>query len=162
MVSLKPLTLTQISIIQSLSREIWQEHYSKILSQGQIDYMLDLFYSEERILQELEEGVMWEMLWNDNQVIGFLVCRLETEKLYLSKIYLKAGQRGSGYGKFLIDHAVQLALQNQKKAVYLNVNKYNTSSIAFYEKCGFKKLREEVNDIGNGYVMDDFVFEKEI
>jgi hypothetical protein len=41
-------------------------------------------------------------------------------------------------------------------SIYLNVNKHN-SAVEFYLKKGFIKDREMVLDIGNGYVMDDYV-----
>ena len=121
--------------------------------------MLNLFYSEEKIKGELEEGISWEMLYENGQPIGYLVCKLEPEKLYISKIYLKAETRGKGLGKFLLNQAIELAKQNDKKSIYLNVNKYNSDSIAFYERNGFVKMDEGVFEIGNGYVMDDFILE---
>ena len=152
----------EIPILQKLAREIWDEHYIKILSQEQIDYMLDKFYSSEKIASEIEEGIIWEILWNEENPIGYLVCKLESDKLYISKIYLKAETRGKGLGEFLLNHAKKLAKQNQKKSIYLNVNKYNSDSIAFYERNGFEKIDEGVFDIGNGFVMDDFIMELKI
>lgn len=149
----------EIPIVQQLAREIWEEHYLKILSQEQIDYMLDLFYSEEKINSELEEGIVWELLWDGENPIGYLVCKIEKEKIYISKIYLKAETRGKGLGKLLLNRAKELAKQHQKKSIYLNVNKYNVDSIAFYERNGFTKVDEGVFDIGNGYVMDDYILE---
>lgn len=153
------ITKEEIATVQQLAREIWDEHYIKILSQEQIDYMLGEFYSTEKIESEIKEGILWEMLWDDEKPIGFLVCKIESDKLYISKIYLKAEKRGKGLGKFLLNRAVELAEQNGKKSIYLNVNKYNTDSIAFYERMGFVKIEEGVFDIGNGYVMDDFILE---
>lgn len=153
------VNIEDIPTAQKLAREIWEEHYTKILSQEQIDYMLDLFYSTEKIQSEIEEGISWEMLMDDKKPIGYLVCKIESEKLYISKIYLKEETRGKGLGKFLLNHAVELAKQNGKKSIYLNVNKYNTDSIEFYERMGFVKIDEGVFDIGNGYVMDDFILE---
>ena len=146
-------------MIRQLAREIWDEHYIKILKQDQIDYMLNKFYSTEKIQSEIEEGIIWEMLTNDERPIGYLVCKIESDKLYISKIYLKAETRGKGLGKLLLNHAIELARQNGKNSIYLNVNKYNTDSIAFYERVGFVKIDEGVFDIGNGYVMDDFILE---
>ena len=157
LIRIKQISISEIPIIQQLAREIWDEHYIKILSQEQIDYMLDKFYSSEKIASEIEEGIIWEMLWNEENPIGYLVCKLESDKLYISKIYLKAETRGKGLGKFLLNHAKELAKQNQKKSVYLNVNKYNSDSIAFYERNGFVKIDEGIFDIGNGFVMDDFI-----
>lgn len=156
---LTTITSQQISIVQELAREIWNEHYIKIISQKQIDYMLDLFYSEERIRAEIEEGISWELLMDNETPIGYLVCKIESDRLYISKIYLKAETRGKGFGKLLLNRAIELAKQNDKNSIYLNVNKYNTDSISFYERMGFVKIDEGVFDIGNGYVMDDFILE---
>ncbi len=159
MIRLIEIESGSIPTVRQLAKEIWNEHYIKILSQQQIDYMLNLFYSDEKIKSELEEGVIWEMLMDNEKPIGYLVCKLESEKLYISKIYLKAETRGKGLGKLLLNRAKELAEQNDKKSIYLNVNKYNTDSIAFYERNGFVKIDEGVFDIGNGYVMDDFILE---
>lgn len=159
MIELKPLTSFEIPTVQQLAREIWEEHYIKILSQEQIDYMLDKFYSTEKIKSEIEEGIVWELLMDEEKPIGYLVCKIESDKLYISKIYLKAETRGKGLGKLLLNRAVELAKQHNKNSIYLNVNKHNTDSISFYERMGFVKIDEGVFDIGNGYVMDDFILE---
>lgn len=156
---LREISTEETPIIRELAREIWNEHYIKILSQGQIDYMLELFYSESKIKSEIEEGVVWEMLWEKENPIGYLVCKLESEKVYISKIYLKSEMRGKGLGKFLLNRAIEIANENRKKSIYLNVNKFNTDSIAFYERNGFQKIDEGVFNIGNGFVMDDFIME---
>lgn len=148
-----------ISTVQQLAREIWEEHYLPIIGQQQIDYMLDLFYSTEKIQKELEEGVYWEILYLENEAIGYLVCEVEEENIQLSKLYLKSKVRGRGLGKFLIDRAIEIAKENNKNSIRLNVNKNNTQSIAFYERVGFLKVEEGVFDIGNGYFMDDFIYE---
>src|SRR5690625_4489179 len=135
-----------ISTVQQLAREIWEEHYLPIIGQQQIDYMLDLFYSTEKIQKELEEGVYWEILYLENEAIGYLVCEVEEENIQLSKLYLKSKVRGKGLGKFLIDRSIEIAKENNKNSIRLNVNKNNTQSIAFF-------------DIGNGYFMDDFIYE---
>lgn len=148
-----------ISTVQQLAREIWEEHYLPIIGQQQIDYMLDLFYATEKIQKELEEGVYWEILYLENEAIGYLVCEVEEENIQLSKLYLKSKIRGRGLGKFLIDRAIEIAKENNKNSIRLNVNKNNTQSIAFYERVGFLKVEEGVFDIGNGYFMDDFIYE---
>ncbi len=148
-----------ISTVQQLAREIWEEHYLPIIGQQQIDYMLDLFYATEKIQKELEEGVYWEILYLENEAIGYLVCEVEEENIQLSKLYLKSKVRGRGLGKFLIDRSKEIAKENNKNSIRLNVNKNNTQSIAFYERVGFLKVEEGVFDIGNGYFMDDFIYE---
>lgn len=154
---LKSLQTDEIPLLQELAREIWEEHYPGIITQGQIDYMLKHFYADERIQEELQRGVYWSIYWKDSKPVGYMSCELRDEKLYLSKIYLKKSHRGKGYGREMIDLIHLIARQNGKKSVYLNVNKYNSASLEFYEKCGFQKTGEGVFDIGQGYVMDDYI-----
>lgn len=156
LIKLRP---NEIPIVQQLAREIWNEHYIQIIGQAQIDYMLDVFYSTERILSEIEKGISWEILYLEEEPIGYLVCEIQEDKVFLSKIYLKERVRGKGWGKVLVHRAIEIAKANQKNAIHLTVNKFNTGSILFYERIGFKKVDEAVFDIGNGYVMDDFVYE---
>ena len=47
-------------------------------------------------------------------------------------------------------------------AIELTVNKYNSGTIAAYEKMGFEKVRPAVFDIGGGYIMDDYIMKKSL
>ena len=58
------------------------------------------------------------------------------------------------------DLAMEEATKQNNHALYLNVNKHNENAIGFYRINGFSIVKEEVIDIGNGFVMDDYVFEK--
>jgi ribosomal protein S18 acetylase RimI-like enzyme len=157
---IRALELDQIPIVQKLAREIWEEHYGPILSSDQIDYMLNLFYSNENIQKEIKEGIYWDLIYYQNIAVGYISCKLELEKVHLSKIYLKSEMRGKGLGKIMFNHAIQITQNQQKKSVYLNVNKNNADSIEFYKRNGFEIIEEGVFDIGNGYVMDDYIMEK--
>ena len=70
-------------------------------------------------------------------------------------------QQGKGTGKILLDFIAHEAKSQKNTAVFLNVNKYNSAQ-HFYKKLGFEIVEEVVIDIGRGYVMDDYVMEKEI
>ncbi len=48
------------------------------------------------------------------------------------------------------------------KMIWLQVNKNNVHSIAWYLRMGFRNVRSAVQDIGGGFVMDDFRMEKMI
>ena len=88
-----------ISTVQQLAREIWEEHYFPIIGQQQIDYMLDLFYSTEKF-KRIGRWSFWEILYLENEAIGYLVCEVEEENIQLSKLYLKSKVRGKDWGNF--------------------------------------------------------------
>jgi ribosomal protein S18 acetylase RimI-like enzyme len=151
----------QLSIVRDLAYAIWPSTYSKILSEAQLDYMLDTFYSIANLEKQMDNGQVFELLLEDTNFIGFFAYELncnETELLKLHKIYLLPETQSKGFGKFMIDEIVKIAKSNNQKGIYLNVNKYNSAKF-FYEKVGFVILKEQVIDIGNDYVMDDYVME---
>lgn len=51
------------------------------------------------------------------------------------------------------------AQANGNKGLYLHVNRENESAIRVYEHLGFVKADTMQTDIGNGFIMDDFVME---
>jgi ribosomal protein S18 acetylase RimI-like enzyme len=155
----------QLSIVRDLANTIWPSTYGNILSTAQLEYMLDTFYSIANLEKQMNNGQVFELLLEDNNVIGFVAyelnCNFENLNQPLTKIhkiYLLLETQGKGFGKFMINEIVKIAKSNNQKGIFLNVNKYNKAKI-FYEKLGFVISKEEVIDIGNDYVMDDYVME---
>lgn len=165
MIHLKKITKNQLPIIKDLAYAIWPSTYGDILSNAQLEYMLDSFYSIANLEKQMDNGQVFELLFEDTNAIGFVAYELNCNFDNLSqpltkihKIYLLPETQGKGFGKFMIDEIVKVAKRNNQKGVFLNVNKYNKAKF-FYEKLGFVISKEEVIDIGNGYVMDDYVME---
>ena len=84
------------------------------------------------------------------------------EELKLEQLYLLAQCRGTGLGRVMLEHVEARARELGRHVIMLTVNKHNTGSIAVYRKSGFTVREEAVFDIGNGFVMDDFVMEKRL
>ena len=55
----------------------------------------------------------------------------------------------------------KFALENNSASVILNVNRFN-KALSFYERMGFKVIDEVNIEIGNGYLMEDYVMEKQL
>ena len=159
MIHLEKINKNQLPIVKDLAYAIWPFAYREILSAGQLNYMLDNFYSIENLENQMDKGQVFELLFEDSNVVGFVAYELncnETGLLKIHKIYLLPETQGKGFGKFMIDEVIKIAKSNQQKVVFLNVNKYNNAQF-FYEKLGFTITKDEVIDIGNDYVMDDYV-----
>ncbi len=155
----------QLLVIRNLAYTIWPSTYGEILSKAQLEYMLDSFYSITNLEKQMDNGQVFELLFEETNTIGFVAyefnCNFEKFSQPLTKIhkiYLLPEMQGKGFGKFMIDEIVRIAKSNNQKGIYLNVNKYNSAKF-FYEKLGFVISKEEVIDIGNDYVMDDYVME---
>ena len=146
--------------ISELADIIWREHYITIISEAQIDYMLDKFNSPEAIKSQINQGALFYIISYQDLPVGYVAVKKETDYLFLSKLYVLSSHRGKKIGKAAMQHVNDLAKSFNLNTIKLHVNKYNTNSIMVYEKLGFVKTRALVSDIGNGFVMDDYEMEK--
>ena len=69
--------------------------------------------------------------------------------------------QGKGFGIQFINEIEKRAQEANNKLLFLNVNRFNKAQY-FYKKLGFEIAYEEDIEIGNGYLMEDFVMEKKI
>ncbi len=149
---------TQLEIIQQLAHTIWKQVYTKIVSIEQLDYMLELIYSMSALEKQLLEGQVFVLIVEESQPIGYLSYQKYTDRTKLHKLYLLPSVQGKGYGVAMLDFVVDKVRSFDQKSLFLNVNKYNKAKL-FYERYGFRQIAEEVIDIGEGYVMDDYIME---
>ena len=145
--------------IEILAKEIWNEHYIKILSKEQIDYMLQNFQSQKAIENQIKDGYNYFVMKIDGKIMGYTGIVFQEEKMFLSKLYIKKEARNKGVGKTTLEFLKNLCREKGYNKIYLTVNKYNTDSINAYKKMNFKIIDSVVSDIGNGYVMDDYIME---
>ena len=87
---------------------------------------------------------------------------MQDEGIFLSKFYVKNGLRGKGLGKAMLNTIYEFATKRNLNRLWLTCNKYNSKSLNIYKKLGFAIINEIVTNIGNGYVMDDYILEKHI
>jgi len=160
----EPSTAEEIKLLAGLAREIWTAHYVPIIGLEQVDYMLDKFQNEVAICQQLEQGYRYFMIYRNEKLVGYIAFILQenNSSLFLSKFYIKANFQGSGIGRTAMEFIEQYCRSHVIHQLWLTVNKHNTGAISFYNKVGFKTLNSLVQDIGSGFLMDDYKMEKYI
>jgi GNAT superfamily N-acetyltransferase len=157
-------THSQLEIIQNLAKAIWPDAYGAILSQEQLEYMMEMMYSLDSLENQLKNNIVFLLAKEENDFIGFASYELNfqnSNKTKIHKLYVLPIIQGKGVGKNLILYIQEIAKKNSNAALILNVNKYNKAK-DFYLHNQFEIADSLVVDIGNGYVMDDFVMEKKI
>ncbi|PTT16745.1 GNAT family N-acetyltransferase [Flavobacterium sp. HMWF030] len=163
MITILDAGLNDIKTIQEITNITWPITYGEILSKEQLDYMLGLFYSEEALAKQIENKEQLFYLISDSEsIIGFIGIEHNYKNEAITKIhkiYLLPETQGKGIGKKVFDEIQNMALENNSKGLLLNVNRFNTA-LGFYKKIGFE-VAEEINiEIGNGYLMEDYVMKK--
>ncbi len=148
--------------IADLAHIIWTDHYTPIIGEEQVSYMLNKFQSARAIELQVQAGMCYYIMKYDKKASGYLSFIKKKDALFLSKLYVLHSARGKGVGKAAMTFVQQKAIELQCKRITLTVNKYNTNSISAYKKMGFVQVKAVVQDIGNGFVMDDYVLEKAV
>ena len=151
----------QLPIVIELTKKIWPVAYGSILSIAQLDYMINRFYNENALSQLIDKGHVFYLAQDEKEnYVGFLSFEINSapHKTKIHKIYVLHETQGTGLGRQFFELVKHKAQENNQKAIFLNVNKYN-SALHFYTKLGFSIVKNEVIDIGEGYVMDDYVME---
>lgn len=161
MLKLVPAGENDIVSLAALADEIWHEYFPGIISEEQVDYMVDRFQSEHAMREQISSrGYRYYFIVNDNEHIGYAGLVPEHNVLFISKVYLRKKYRGRGLGTAAIQEIFRICETEGFVSAYLTVNKGNARAIKAYERNGFKKVREQAADIGCGFVMDDYVMEK--
>jgi diamine N-acetyltransferase len=155
-VQLTRATVDDADLIAGLAEKIWQQHYPAIIGQEQVDYMLDLMYSRENIIREMNNGQRFHFIDSDGVRVGYVAWSFPvTNELFIHKFYIDTSAQGKGIGKRAF--AELLEAHPEVTTIRLTVNRHNYKSINFYFRLGF--VIEEVKDfdIGNGFFMKDFI-----
>lgn len=165
MITISEATIKDIKVIREIAFKTWPVTYGEILSKAQIDYMLDLFYSEETLTDKLvniEHHFL--LLKEDTESLGYASYEhhyLNTNCTRLHKLYLLQDAQARGLGKLVLEKIIALAKDIKSDKISLNVNRFNKAYV-FYRKMGFEIIAEEDIPIGQGYLMEDYIMEKQL
>lgn len=161
MITFREVKEEDISLVRMLAEKSWKSAYLDIISVEQVEYMLGKMYSAEEILSHLENPDYHYFIIEDNSVpagfIGF-ENHYENKTTKLHRIYLLEDFKGKGLGNTALKFLKEKVIEASDNRIILNVNKNNKAQ-KMYESQGFMVFEEGIFDIGNGYVMDDYLME---
>jgi diamine N-acetyltransferase len=156
--------IDDLESIRELACKIWPSAYEEILGKEQLNYMLDNIYSLSALQHQFSVLKQHFIMVIENDTpIGFASFSAHDDpKFYhVNKLYVLPGEQGKNVGKQVLEYIIAEIKKAGATSLQLNVNRFN-KALHFYEKQGFKIIREEDIDIGEGYFMNDYVMEKKI
>lgn len=170
---LDAMTAADFETLVRLGEVIWRAHYTSIIGSAQIDYMLADRYAPEKLSRYLNADDRWLMLLRIDRptlridthiarrAVGYCsyVLTDDPREMKLEQLYLLPELHRNGLGRLMLRHVEEQARVRGRGVLMLQTNKRNSGAIAFYHKAGFTVRKEAVFDIGNGFVMDDYVME---
>lgn len=177
---------TALDVLVMAADEIWHEYWPALIGPAQTDYMVDQFQSKQAISTDIaEHGYRYFLLRDDEGALvgytggcvedysadplceaacvhGEVIAKAHPRRVFISKIYLYAQERGKHYASRVIEFWEQLARDEKASAIYLTVNRDNELGVRAYLGRGFETIEERCADIGEGFVMDDYIMAKAV
>lgn len=153
---LRPAGTHDLELIAGLATRIWYDHYVPIIGVEQVRYMLELMYSEDSLREQMHvKNHHFYIVETESGAVGFVSLHEQAPgDWFLNKFYILQDRSGRGLGTAVLRALHELL---QPTRITLTVNRQNYKSINFYFKNGFTIQRVADFDIGQGYVMNDFV-----
>lgn len=160
MYNIRKATIVDIPLIRELTFNVWPQTYAAIISAQQIEFMLEMMYSEASLKKQMNEGAQFIIVYDESEPVGFASYQKVSPTIFkLHKIYVLLSQQGKGTGRLMIAYIIENIGQTGATSLQLQVNRENKAK-KFYEKLGFTVIEEADFDIGNGYFMNDYIMEK--
>lgn len=153
-----------LQIIRDIADDIWPKTFAEILSAEQIRYMMQMMYAPEVMEKELADGYNFNIVRIDGEAAGYFIWSAyeSPDSAKLHKLYLLDKFHSRGIGSAMLKETERQAAAAGFSKLRLNVNKHNSRAIKAYMRNNFVNIQSVAIDIGNGFIMDDFIMEKNI
>ena len=152
----------QLESLLELIWEIWPEVFIPIIGKEQVDYMLVHYQGKDAIAAELKRGIRYFLIENEGVYTGYFAYSLEEDRLFISKVYLKKELRGLGLSSQVFCYLEELALKNQRKKLFLHVNRFNKNAVEVYLHRGFEIVKTVDEPLGEKFFLNDYWMEKRL
>ncbi|WP_404427416.1 GNAT family N-acetyltransferase [Ureibacillus chungkukjangi] len=138
--------LEDLQTLQEVSIETFYEAFKEQNSPESMEAYLEKAFNLEKLELEISNiSSQFFLIHFSNEVAGYLKININEaqseemgdESLEVERIYLKTKFQKHGLGKVLLNKAIEIATDLDKKKVWLGVWEENENAIAFYKKMGF-------------------------
>jgi len=145
-IALRTCTHEDLNKLQEISYDTFNETFKDQNSPENMNAYLAKAFTLEQIEKELSNiSSHFFFVYFNNELAGYLKVNtndaqseeMGEESLEIERIYIKSKFQKHGLGKYLFNKALELAVANNKKRIWLGVWEKNENALAFYKKMGF-------------------------
>lgn len=145
-INIKKCTLEDLRKLQEISYETFNETFKHQNSPKNMEAYLEKAFNLEQVEKELSNtSSHFFFVYVDNEIAGYLKVNTDDaqseemgdEFLEIERIYIKNNFQKHGLGKYLFNKAIDMAMEHNKKKIWLGVWEKNENALIFYKKMGF-------------------------
>lgn len=139
-------TIEDVKTLQEISYNTFNETFSHMNTEENMIAYLENAFKTKKLEEEISDTFSkFFYIYCNGVLAGYLKVNVnETqtedmgeEALEIERIYIREVFQKRGLGKYLLDKAMEIAMKNNKKKIWLGVWEKNEYAIAFYKKRGF-------------------------
>ncbi|AFC28134.1 PaiA [Paenibacillus mucilaginosus 3016] len=162
-ITIKKCTLEDSRTLQEISYETFNETFKDQNSPDNIKTYLERAFNINQLETELSHPFsQFFFVYFNNEVAGYVKVNandaqsevMGNESLEIERIYIKSKFQKHGLGKVLLNKAMEIALECEKKKIWLGVWEKNENAIAFYKKMGFVQTGAHTFHMGDEEQID--------
>lgn len=145
-IKIKKCALEDLDKLQEISCETFNETFKQQNSPENMNAYLERAFNLKQLESELSNIFShFFFIYFNNEVAGYLKVNtndaqseeMGDDSLEIERIYIKNKFQKHGLGKYLLNKAMEIAIELNNKNIWLGVWEKNENAIAFYQKMGF-------------------------
>lgn len=145
-INIKKCALEDLHTLQEISYETFNDTFKDQNSPENMIAYLERAFNLKQLEKELFNlSSQFFFVYFNNDLAGYLKVNtndaqseeMGDESLEIERIYIKNQFQKHGLGKYLLNKALEIAMERKKKKIWLGVWEKNENAIAFYKKMGF-------------------------
>ena len=145
-IRIKKCNREDLEILQEISIGTFNDTFKDQNSAENMKAYLEEAFNAKQLEKELSNrSSQFFFVYFNKEVAGYLKVNINEaqseemgdESLEIERIYIKNKFQKHGIGKYLLNKAIEIAMECNKKKIWLGVWEKNENAIAFYKKMGF-------------------------
>jgi len=108
----------------------------QLIEDEKADNLMDIIQLENRMNDFLKNGYKAFFFIIEEEIIGYALCDITKEPIYLKQFFINRKERRKHYGKNAFN---ELLKKLETKEIEIDVLKWNEDGIKFWENIGFKE-----------------------
>ena len=169
-IKINKIDIEDIEILQEISIETFNDTFGEQNSSENLKNYLEKAFNPKKLLSELSNPFSdFYLIYFDKEPAGYLKLnaseaqseKIDEEALEIERIYIRKKFQRNGLGKFLLNKAIDIAKNQDKKIIWLGVWENNKNAIEFYKKSGFIQSGQHSFYMGSEKQVD-FIMKKKL
>lgn len=168
-VNIRQCTISDFEDLLDLAIQTFDDAFRAANTAANFEAYVDQAFNRDKFAAELAHPhSAFYFIFADGRLAGYMKLNVldaqtdlqdDGDAFEIERIYVKKEYQGRGYGKAMLEYALELARQAGKKYAWLGVWEKNKNAIRFYQRLGFHQAGTHGFLLGDDH-QTDYIMKK--